>query len=98
MDDITVGSPNSYASSSTGSASHDGSAAAMEPASLQKLLEPGGREEGNGLRLGGGQAGREGGQQKPAKRKKGEKSTTIQTACVYCEYRLIHHCHEDGLD
>lgn len=77
MRTLLFGSPSSESSISTGSASHsnDGSAAEVLPTQPPVIAV-------NGA---GAAGASKAGQQKPPKRKKGEKSTTIQTACVYCE-------------
>lgn len=85
MEDIAIGSPNSYSSSSSSANSLDGRAV-VNNTSLQAYLAGQNNNQASSATAEsskGVQPHQQ--QQKAPKRKKGEKSTTIQTACVYCE-------------
>lgn len=84
MEDIAIGSPNSYSSSSSSANSLDGRAVASNT-SLQAYLAGQNNSQASSATAESSKGGQQHQQQKAPKRKKGEKSTTIQTACVYCE-------------
>jgi hypothetical protein len=83
MADIAVASPSSYSSSSAGGKSLEGSF--VTSSAIQKLLN--GALEGQ-VHNGQTTSNHANEHEKAPRRKKGEKSTTIQTACVYCKLVL----------